>query len=153
MPALQRSATPHRQTHTSREPWNKNHAITCQLFLLANPKKNAPFGRFWVSKWDRFCGPELGPARPQKGSFFGSQKWAPMNAALLKGFGKPGARISKPGPQKWSPKTGPKIGPIIFAPQQQAVSKKSTRRNICTKLLCTRMALNSQLHKGFQIKA
>ena len=89
---------------------------------------------------------------PKKGSFFGSQKWAPMNAALLKGLGKPGARISKPGPKKWSPKAGPKIGPIIFAPQQQAVSKKSTRRNIYTKLLCARMALNSRLHKGFQIK-
>ena len=126
-----------------------NHLST---FSASESRKNAPFGRFWVSKWDRFCGPELGPARPQKGSFSGSQKWAPMNAALLKGLGKPGARISKPGPKKWSPKTGPKIGPIIFAPQQQAVSKKSTRRNIYTKLLCARMALNSKLHEGFQIK-
>ena len=152
MPALQRSATPHRQTHTSREPWNKNHAIICQLFLLANPKKMLLSGGFGFQNGTVFGVLNWGLLGLKKGLFLGPKKWAPMNAALLKGLGKPGARISKPGPKKWSPKTGPKIGPIIFAPQQQAVSKKSTRRNIYTKLLCARMALNSRLHKGFQIK-
>jgi hypothetical protein len=110
VPALQRSATPHRQTHNSREPWNKNHAMICRLLVRANPKKNALFGRFWVPKWDRFWDPELGPARPQKGSVFGSQKRDPMNAALLKGPREAGRQNFQTRSQKMEPKSGTQNG-------------------------------------------
>merc|ERR1711911_413597 len=84
--------------------------MTCRLFLRANQKKNALFGRFWVPKWDRFGDPELGPARPQKGSVFGCQKWAPMNVALLKGPREAGRQNFQTRSQKMEPKNGTQNG-------------------------------------------